>query len=132
MEHNVGVEPTNEVLQTTIRPPDLLCLYLAQCEGLEPPKLLRSTVFRTASSSSQIHCIILVGRVGIEPTESQTPNLQSGPLPSTDYLPIYKTRFKYAAFPLGYSPMCQGRMDSNHRSRICSLNFLCSCCMCLL
>lgn len=30
----------------------------------------------------------MVGRVGIEPTESETLDLQSSPLPSTGYLPI--------------------------------------------
>ena len=31
----------------------------------------------------------MVGRAGIEPAESETPDLQSGPLPSTEYRPIY-------------------------------------------
>ena len=33
---------------------------------------------------------LLVGGVGIEPTEPEAPDLQSGPLPSTGYPPIYK------------------------------------------
>ena len=34
-----------------------------------------------------------MGRPGIEPGEAVPPDLQSGPLPSTEYRPIYQTLF---------------------------------------
>ena len=59
---------------------------MAEAVGLEPTKRFRSTIFEIACRTNGRASNKKMDEGGLEPPESETPNLQSGPLPITGLL----------------------------------------------